>query len=482
VLDEKLRDPTAITLPLVFLIVIGSFLGTSIFARHASSEIADVSERLATNVSPSIEDLASVRGSVLEAELALARLLGAGEATAASVHAVQRTLVAVRSAVQEYLVLPLAPGEHRVHEQIQQAWLQFAAEARYVRERAVAGDFEQARVHMRDVEASAEALVRASIEAIEFNAKYGQLLAREIGESRRRAEVVAGGLTALSVVLGLIGGALLYRQARRRHILASERARALEERAEELEQFAGRVAHDIRGPLGAASLAVNLLSSQDLNENADNIVARLERNLGRASAITTGLLQFARAGAKPDPGARTSPKDAIADVRDDLESEAAKHNIELVWREIPLALAACHQGVYLSLLGNLVRNAIKYMGESTTRRIVVNVVDDGEFLRTEVTDTGPGIPDREQGSLFDPYFRGNKSTGREGLGLGLPTVRKLAKGHGGSAGVSSKEGSGSKFWFTLPRAGSPTTDVRFEYSGPPATGRERSMKSRSDDG
>lgn len=75
-LDEKLRDPTAITLPLVFLIVIGSFLGTSIFARHASSEIADVSERLATNVSPSIEDLASVRGSVLEAELALASSVG----------------------------------------------------------------------------------------------------------------------------------------------------------------------------------------------------------------------------------------------------------------------------------------------------------------------------------------------------------------------------------------------------------------------
>jgi signal transduction histidine kinase len=117
-------------------------------------------------------------------------------------------------------------------------------------------------------------------------------------------------------------------------------------------------------------------------------------------------------------------------------------------------LIACSTGVYLSLVGNLLRNAIKYMGDSTTRRIVVRVRDEGTFVRTEIIDTGPGISTLSLPSLFDPYFRAAQDRGREGLGLGLATVRKLAEGHHGSAGVASEPGSGSTFWFLLPRAGS----------------------------
>lgn len=310
---------------------------------------------------------------------------------------------------------------------------------------------------MLRAEPAVGSLVQASLQAIEFNASYGQVLATKIGESRRRTQLVAGGLTGLSVLLGMTGGLLLHRQARRRRILIDERLRFLEDRGRELEQFAGRVAHDIRGPLSGASLAVDLLASEEDDEKVRSVVERLKRQLGHANAITSDLLQFARAGAKPDPGARTSPRDIIANMREDLESEATKHDIELVWEEkIPSALVACSQGVYLSLLENLVRNAIKYMGRSTTRRIVVSVGDDGDAVRTEVADTGPGIPEDQLDSLFEPFFRAASSAGREGIGLGLPTVRKLAESHGGKVGVWSREGAGSKFWFTLPRAGSLT--------------------------
>ena len=441
---------------LVFLVVIGSFIGTSLFARYASSEIAELSDRLASNVGPSIEDLASVRGSVVEVELALSRLVRNGEATPERVRAVDASLAALRSAVHQYLGLPLAPDEQRVHDRIQQEWLRFAEEARYVRSRAVAGDFERARHHLPRVEPSATKLVHASLEAIEFNAQYGQALATEIGAARRRTEYVALSLTIASVLLGLVGAVLLHRQARRRQVLGDERTKALEERAAELEQFAGRVAHDIRGPLGAATLAAELLASLENDQDVAHIVARLRGSLRRTSAIVSDLLQFARAGAKPDPGARTSPREAIADIRDDLDAESATHDIELVWEEAPPALVGCNEGVYLSLLGNLVRNAIKYMGRSTTRRIVVRVTDDGATVRTEVADTGPGIPANQMGSLFEPYFRGDASVGGDGLGLGLVTVRKLAEGHGGRVGVASEEGRGSTFWFELPRAGSVT--------------------------
>jgi len=112
-----------------------------------------------------------------------------------------------------------------------------------------------------------------------------------------------------------------------------------------------------------------------------------------------------------------------------------------------------------------VRNAIKYMGSRTQREIQVRVLERNEFVRTEVDDTGPGIPADKLASLFQPYFRANRS-GVEGLGLGLATVKKLAENHGGRAGVVSVVGKGSTFWFELPRAGTPADSEADERPAP----------------
>jgi signal transduction histidine kinase len=121
---------------------------------------------------------------------------------------------------------------------------------------------------------------------------------------------------------------------------------------------------------------------------------------------------------------------------------------------VPPVLVACSAGVYLALVGNLVRNAIKYMGQAPARRITVRVREEGAWVHTEIEDTGPGIPAASLQSLFEPYFRMMKDRGAEGLGLGLATVKKLVEGHQGRVGVSSEPGLGSTFWFALPRAGS----------------------------
>jgi signal transduction histidine kinase len=122
-------------------------------------------------------------------------------------------------------------------------------------------------------------------------------------------------------------------------------------------------------------------------------------------------------------------------------------------------------------VGNLVRNAIKYMGDSATRRIVVRVREEGERVRTEVADTGPGIPPETRASLFELYFRGRHERGKEGLGLGLATVKRLAEAHGGSVGVSSEVGRGSTFHFLLPRAGSPWSSASIDGDSPPESPR-----------
>jgi signal transduction histidine kinase len=233
-------------------------------------------------------------------------------------------------------------------------------------------------------------------------------------------------------------------------------------RADELELFAGRVAHDIRNPLSAARMATELSLRRGKEGDLSELMARIRRGLSRADAITRGLLEFARSGARPDPGARTDPDEILRDLIRGQTPEAEQLRIDLRLEAVPRVLVPCAPGVYLSLVGNLLRNAIKYMGDVQIRQIVVRVSLEGSMVRTEVADTGPGIAADCISSLFEPYFRASLEQHKEGLGLGLATVKKLAEGHQGSAGVISEQGKGSTFWFLLPRAGTPLPAPEYE--------------------
>jgi signal transduction histidine kinase len=90
------------------------------------------------------------------------------------------------------------------------------------------------------------------------------------------------------------------------------------------------------------------------------------------------------------------------------------------------------------------------MGNSEVRRVTVRVEESGTQCRVAVEDTGPGIPPDMKSILFEPYVRANST--QPGIGLGLATVKRLAEAHGGRVGVEAAPGSGSTFWFELPKA------------------------------
>jgi signal transduction histidine kinase len=181
------------------------------------------------------------------------------------------------------------------------------------------------------------------------------------------------------------------------------------------------------------------------------------------------LLQFARAGAAPATGETADVSDCVTGVLECVEAEATEAQIEIAFEPCPGRRVGCGPGVLTSLIQNLVRNAIKYMGDSTRRRVSVRVRDAGRFVRVEVEDTGPGVPIAIQGRIFEPFVRG--TTAAPGAGLGLATAKKLAEAYGGRVGCRSTPGSGSAFWFELPRApGLPREQPLREgdRSGPPA--------------
>jgi len=101
---------------------------------------------------------------------------------------------------------------------------------------------------------------------------------------------------------------------------------------------------------------------------------------------------------------------------------------------------------------NLLLNAIKYTPASGT--IEINAKDHGDYVLVEIIDTGIGIPEDELGKVFDEFYRAAnaRKVEKDGTGLGLSIVKHVVERHGGQVGVESKENSGTRFWFTLPKA------------------------------
>lgn len=104
------------------------------------------------------------------------------------------------------------------------------------------------------------------------------------------------------------------------------------------------------------------------------------------------------------------------------------------------------------VLSNLIGNAIKFSPPTGRVHIRCDYVEKGNWVRVQITDTGPGIPPEEQESLFEQYTKAsNKPTGKErSSGLGLSIAKELVEQHGGTIGVDSTLGEGSTFWFNLP--------------------------------
>lgn len=110
------------------------------------------------------------------------------------------------------------------------------------------------------------------------------------------------------------------------------------------------------------------------------------------------------------------------------------------------------------VLRNLMTNAVRYTPNGG--RVTLTVTEEGRFVHIAVKDTGEGIAPEDLPHVFDRFYRGDKSRSRSsidsrtggGTGLGLAIAKSLVEAMGGTIGVESELGNGSRFWFTVPRA------------------------------
>ena len=220
-------------------------------------------------------------------------------------------------------------------------------------------------------------------------------------------------------------------------------------RAADLENFAGRVAHDVRSPLTSVSLAVDVARRHpEIDPKLDVTLDRAARTLQRVGELVDGLLVFASAGGVPSKEAQADVQAIVGEVVEGMRPSAEDKDIDLQVEDLCNTVLACSPGVLISMVSNLVGNAIKYIGDSPVKRVRVRARRQGAMTRVEVEDTGPGIPREQRDRIFNPYVRAAASK-VPGLGLGLATVRRLAEAHGGGVGIANTE-AGSLFWFELP--------------------------------
>ena len=113
-----------------------------------------------------------------------------------------------------------------------------------------------------------------------------------------------------------------------------------------------------------------------------------------------------------------------------------------------LALVDADGARVVQVLGNLLRNAIKFTPNGG--RIVLSAENRDRTVVFSVTDTGPGIPLANQARVFDRYWHASAGARTGGSGLGLSIARGIVEAHGGSIWLASTPGRGSTFAFALP--------------------------------
>lgn len=214
-------------------------------------------------------------------------------------------------------------------------------------------------------------------------------------------------------------------------------------------QFTGNAAHELRTPLALMQAQVELFSAEHpdvLPETAD-FLRLLREQTERMTQMTRTLLEMCGLQAVPcTDHIEIGPM--IDEIFADLAPLAEKNNITLE-REGDGAMTGSDTLIY-RLLFNLTENAIKYNRPGGSVRL--SVTPEPEKLLIRVSDTGPGIPEHFQRSVFQPFFRVDKSRSREygGVGLGLSLVWEIVKLHGGTVCVENSSEAGTTVAVSLP--------------------------------
>jgi signal transduction histidine kinase len=228
------------------------------------------------------------------------------------------------------------------------------------------------------------------------------------------------------------------------------------------QKFISNVSHELKTPVTAIRIAAENLQEENLQEPARSMAQSIMRSVDRLTLLLGDLSELSRieSGALHLAPVRLDllafldtlmrdlqPRDSVSGVQLALDVDAPPGAVILA---DPLRLQ--------QVIENLVSNALKFSPRVGRVDLSVQITSQGQIW--EVRDQGPGIPEAEQGRIFERFYRAQSAKVKPGTGLGLAIVKHLCRLMGGEVAVESRPGEGALFRVILP--------LSYEPVGPPS--------------
>lgn len=220
------------------------------------------------------------------------------------------------------------------------------------------------------------------------------------------------------------------------------------------QEFVSNVSHELKTPITSMKvLADSLLMQEDVPaELYREFLVDIVEEIDREDKIINDLLSLVKLDKKSGEMHITSVNinDLLEQILKRLRPIAAKRNIEVVFESFRPVIAEVDEVKISLAISNLIENAIKYNFEDGWVRVSLNA--DHKFFYIKVSDSGIGIPEEAQNSIFERFYRVDKTRSREtgGTGLGLSITRNAILMHRGAIKVYSKENEGTTFTVRVP--------------------------------
>lgn len=204
------------------------------------------------------------------------------------------------------------------------------------------------------------------------------------------------------------------------------------------------VSHDLRSPLTRLKVALELGSDRDMKTRMAADIAEMEIMIGE-------LLELERL--RDGSGIRTSRQNVVAILDEVAQNFHDRPPGVRVCPTTPEIIVDVDPDRMRMVVRNLLENAVKY-SLPDSRPIEVSAAQNGDGVVICVADDGPGIPERDMPSLFEPFYRVDRSRSKRtgGYGLGLSIAKRIVEAHGGTISVQNNPDRGASFTITLPSA------------------------------
>lgn len=259
------------------------------------------------------------------------------------------------------------------------------------------------------------------------------------------------------------------RQAQMNEQMAMETSRLKSE-------FLANMSHEIRTPLNGIIGLLTLTENTNLNDEQKELVTGIRQSTGILLSIVNDILDFSRidTGQVELEENTFNLSDLLKDLSDMYRALAHQKHLDFILvNKVPKErdILKSDYGRMRQIFNNILNNAIKFTLHGHVK-FTAEYVPNKNVLRFEIEDTGIGMTENTQRTLFKPFTQGDATRSRRygGSGLGLSISNNIVNMMHGKIGVTSKEGEGSTFWVELPYiSGVPTQHIESPSSSPSST-------------